>query len=89
MRIRSPRIFLQTRKKGRSHCRAVSYGTGFIDSADNIIFSTEPSVLENSQVFGGGNCWYGLGTGGTKWGELPMGGAEVQLPMSGPADTDV
>ncbi len=37
--------------------------TGFICSADGIIFSTEPEVYDNSQVFSGGNFWDYLGVG--------------------------
>ncbi len=35
--------------------------TGFIGSADDIIFSTEPGVYDNSQAFGGGDWWHGPG----------------------------
>ncbi len=31
--------------------------TGFIGSIDDIIFSIEPGFLDDSQVFGGGDCW--------------------------------
>ncbi len=48
--------------KGREGSfQAKQHPTGFIGSTDDIIFSTEPGVLVNSQVFGGGDCWYGLG----------------------------
>ncbi len=37
--------------------------TGFIGSADAIIFSTKPEVFDNSQIFSGGNFWDYLGAG--------------------------
>ncbi len=51
--------------KGRERTvsgKTASYGLP-IDSAEDIIFSTEPDVLDNSQVFGGADSWYGLGVG--------------------------
>ncbi len=54
-------------------------------------------------MFGGGNCWYGLGVGwvmgregvsdemeGATSGKVPaLGGVEVQLPIFGPASATV
>ncbi len=76
---------------------------GFISSAGDLIFNTEPGVWDNSQVFGGGDCWYGLGVGWVMGREgvsdemggitsgkvLTFGGVEVQLPIFVPADADV
>ncbi len=53
---------------------------GFIGSADDIIFGTEPGVQDKPQVLSGGDCWYGLGVGwvmgrgvvSDEMGELPM-----------------
>ncbi len=55
------------------------------------------------QVFGGGDCWFGLGVGWVMGREgvsdemvgfnngkvLAFGGVGVQLPITGPADADV
>ncbi len=90
--------------KGRKGSFQVKHHpTGFIGNTDDIIFSTEPGVWDNSQVFGGGDCWYGLGvgwvmgregvsdeTGGVTNGKvLTFGVVEVQLPISGSAGADV
>ncbi len=68
--------------KGREGSFQVKqHPTGTIGSADDIIFSTEPGVKDNSQGFGVGDCWYSLGVGlvmgregiSDEMGELPMG----------------
>ncbi len=47
--------------KGRKRSFQVKYyPTDFIGSTDDIIFSTEPGVQDNSQAFGRGDCWYGM-----------------------------
>ncbi len=43
--------------KGRKGSFQVNHHpTGFFGSTDDIIFSTEPGVKDDSQVFGGGDC---------------------------------
>ncbi len=43
--------------KGRKGSFQVKqHPTGFIGSTDDIIFSTEPGVKDDSQVIGGGDC---------------------------------
>ncbi len=50
--------------KGREGSFQVKqHPTGFIGSAEDNVVSTEPGFLDNSQVFGGGDCWCGLGVG--------------------------
>ncbi len=90
--------------KGREGSFQVKqHPTVFIGSADDMTFNTEPGALENSQAFGGGDCWYGLGVGwvvgregvsdemgGVTNGKvLAFGGVVVQPPISGPAGADV
>ncbi len=44
-------------KGGEGSFQGKPHVMGFIGSADEIIFSIEPGVLDNYQVFGCGNCW--------------------------------
>ncbi len=84
--------------KGREGSFQVKqHPTGFIGIAGDIIFSSEPGVLDNSQVFGGGDCWYGLGVGWVMVGEGvsdEMGGVKNGKVLAfggieGPAVADV
>ncbi len=64
------KTFLQGEKdtggKGREELFQVKqHPTGFIGSADDMFFRTEPSVQDNSQLFSGGNFWDGLVFGWT------------------------
>ncbi len=44
--------------KGRKGSFQVKqHPTGFLGSTDDIILSTEPGVEDDSQVFGGRDCW--------------------------------
>ncbi len=57
----SDKSFVQGEKntggKGRKGSFQVQkHPTGFIGSTDDIIFSTEPGVLDDSKVFGGRDC---------------------------------
>ncbi len=56
------KVFVQEEKntggKGRKGSFQVKkHPAGFIGSTDDIIFSIEPDVRDDSQVFGGGGGW--------------------------------
>ncbi len=62
--------------------RVKQHLAGFIGSADGIVVSNEPAVLDNSQVFGGGNVMGREGVNDPMWGVtdgevLALGGVEV------------
>ncbi len=62
LQVRLDKGFVQGEKntggKGRKGSFQVKqHPTGFIGSTDDIIFSTEPGVYDDSQVFGGADCW--------------------------------
>ncbi len=61
-KMRPDKNFVQGEKNTGGKGREVSFQvkqhpTGFIDSAEEISFSTEPGAQDNSRVFSGGDCW--------------------------------
>ncbi len=51
------------RKDHEESFQVKQHSKGFIGSAEDIIFSTEPGVQDTSQVFSGGKFSYCLGVG--------------------------